>query len=95
MILKIEKVSGQDVTVFLLSGRMREDHLPELQNLLNAEPDMNKVVLDLSEVRLVEREAMKFLAACEARGAQLQSCPGYLREWMQKEKQSPYNGQGT
>lgn len=85
MILKIDKVSRQDVTVFLLSGRMNEDHLPELELLLNAEPDINKVILDLKEIRLVEREAMKFLAACEVRGAHLHNCPDYIREWMQKE----------
>jgi hypothetical protein len=86
MILKIEKVSRQDATVFVLSGQIRADYLPDLQVLLDAEPEMKKVVFDLKEIRLVEREAMKFLAACEARGAGLQNCPGYIRRWIEKEK---------
>lgn len=86
MILKIEKLSRRDGTVFVLSGQIREDHLPELHQLLDAEREMRKVTLDLKEIRLVEREAMKFLAACEARGAELHNCPGYIREWIEKEK---------
>lgn len=86
MILKIEKVSRQDGAVFVLSGRITEDHLPELRQLLDAEPEMKKVILDLKEIRLVEREAMKFLAACQARGVLLQNCPGYIHEWIEKER---------
>jgi hypothetical protein len=87
MILKIEKVSRQGATVFVLSGRIAGDHLAELQQLLDTELDLTKVILDLKEIRLVEREAMKFLAGCQARGAQLQNCPGYVREWMHRENQ--------
>jgi hypothetical protein len=34
-------------------------------------------------VRLVDREAVRFLAACEARGIQLKHCPSYVREWIE------------
>jgi hypothetical protein len=35
-------------------------------------------------VRLVDREAVRFLASCEARGIRLTSCPPYIREWIEK-----------
>jgi hypothetical protein len=95
MILKIDKVSRQDATVFVLSGRITEDYLPELQLLLDAEPEKKKVTLDLKEIRLVEREAMKFLAACQARGVELLNCPGYVREWIVKENHGFWGGQET
>ena len=58
--------------------------MPELQQLVNAEPDWASLTLDLREVRLVDREAVRFLAACEAKGIQLQYCPLYIREWIEK-----------
>jgi hypothetical protein len=39
-------------------------------------------VLDLHEVWLVDREAVRFLAWCEAQGARLVHCPAYIREWI-------------
>jgi hypothetical protein len=41
------------------------------------------MALDLEEVKLVDREAVRFLAACEARGIQLRNCPSYIREWIE------------
>jgi hypothetical protein len=38
------------------------------------------------EVRLADRDAVKFLKDCEARGMKLENCPEYVREWMESEK---------
>jgi hypothetical protein len=38
-------------------------------------------------VRLVNRDAIKFLADCEAGGTKLRNCPAYVREWIAKEKE--------
>lgn len=70
--------------VFDLSGRIEEKDVPELQNLLDAERLGADVTLDLDEVRLVDREAVRFLAACEARKIKLKNCPSYIREWIEK-----------
>jgi hypothetical protein len=40
----------------------------------------------LDQVRLVDRETVKFLKQCEADGAKLENCPAYIREWMEKER---------
>jgi hypothetical protein len=42
------------------------------------------VILDLVEVTLVDREAVRLLAACDARGIVLRNCPAFIREWMSK-----------
>jgi len=68
------------VAVFSVSGRIGEPQVSELQHILDAEGAYT--MLDLEEVRLAGREAVRFLAACEARGIQLKNCPSYIREWI-------------
>jgi anti-anti-sigma regulatory factor len=84
--LKIQKSANGRLVVFGLSGRIEERHVPQLQALFEAEDQ--GVMLDLSEVNLVDREAVRFLARCEARGVRLDNCPGYIREWILREKSS-------
>ena len=72
--------------VFTLSGRIQLEHLPELHNLLEFEAADRSIVVDLGEVRLVDRDTVKFLARCEADGVMLDNCPAYIREWMEKER---------
>ena len=38
------------------------------------------------DVRLADRDALKFLRDCEADGMKLENCPAYVREWMEWEK---------
>jgi len=40
----------------------------------------------LGEVRLADRDAVRFLRDCEADGMKLQNCPLYIREWIDREK---------
>jgi hypothetical protein len=63
--LRIRRSEEQGLTIIGLSGRIEEGHLEELEGLLKVEA-AKLVVLDLEEVRLVDREVVKFLAACEA-----------------------------
>ena len=46
--------------------------------------DTDPVALDLGEVTLADREAVRFLASLDARGVGLRNCPGFIREWMRK-----------
>jgi hypothetical protein len=79
--LKILRFDDNTSTIFALSGRIEESDLPELQTVLDAEPKMiADLTLDLQEVRLVSREAGRFLATCEAKGIKLKNCPGYIDE---------------
>jgi len=63
---------------------MTSEELPELKALFDT--DSRTIVLDLREVRLADRDAVKFLRDCEAHGMKLENCPAYIREWMDREK---------
>ena len=45
------------------------------------------VVLDLSEVTLVDRDAVNLIAMCALKNVELRNCPAFLREWVTKERQ--------
>jgi hypothetical protein len=46
----------------------------------------HRIVLDLEQVRLVDLDAVHFLAVCETKGIDLRHCPPYVREWILSEK---------
>ena len=70
--------------VFTLSGRMKAEEVAELKALFDR--DYKTIVLDLQDVRLADRDAVKFLRDCEANGMKLENCPEYVREWMERER---------
>lgn len=80
--LKIRRSENDGAPVFVLSGRIEEEHVLELQNLLSGETQRHDITFDLEEVRLVDRQVVKFLGACEGRGIRLRNCPSYVREWI-------------
>jgi hypothetical protein len=84
MTLRIERSVRQGIMVFTLSGRMKADEVAELKALFDA--DYRTIVLDLRDVRLADRDAVKFLRDCEADGVKLENCPAYVREWMDREE---------
>jgi anti-anti-sigma regulatory factor len=81
---RIQKSASDGVMVFTLSGRIEAEHLAELQRLLETED--RRLVLDLSEIELVDAETVKFLARREAAGNKLNNCPAYIRAWMARER---------
>jgi hypothetical protein len=84
MTLRIERSERQRFTVFTLSGRMEEGQVEELKELFDH--DYRDIILDLQEMRLADRDAVKFLSDCEADGMTLENCPAYIREWIDREK---------
>jgi predicted metal-binding protein len=84
MTLSIERSGRQRFTVFTLSGRLEAEEVAELKKLIDG--DYRNIILDLKDVRLADRDAVKFLKGCEADGMKLENCPAYVREWMDREK---------
>jgi hypothetical protein len=84
MTLRIERSVRQGITVFTLSGHMKAEEVAELMALFDA--DYRQIVLDLQDVRLADRDAVKFLRSCERDGMKLENCPAYVREWIEREK---------
>ena len=84
MTLRIERSARERFTIFTLSGRMETEHVVELQELFDH--DYRNIILDLQDLRLADRDAVRFLKGCEEDGMKLQNCPEYVREWMDREK---------
>jgi predicted metal-binding protein len=83
MTLRIERSAREGLTVFTLSGRMKGNQVAELKELFDT--DYRSIILDLQDVRLADRDAVKFLRSCERDGMKLENCPAYVREWMERE----------
>ena len=83
--LKIQRAENAKV-VFTLSGRIEIEDVAELQRLLALERVDHHMVLDLEDITLVDREAVTFLARCEADSIELKNCPAYIREWIAQER---------
>ena len=84
MTFKIEKYRDGDSTTIRLIGRMREEHLSELEKQIRESE--SKVVLDLEELNLVDVDAVRFLGMCETQGVALLNCSAYIRDWIGKER---------
>jgi hypothetical protein len=85
MTYRIHRAGTPDRVVFALSGDMDLDHTTRLQEFLATEAD-GHVTLDLKDVSLVHRAAVRFLAAAEAAGVRIVNCPEYVRSWIEAEK---------
>ena len=84
---KITRVTEAGFTRVIVSGRIGATQLPDLRQFIEAENATN-VVLDLTEVNLVDEEVVQFLLRCEGLGIGLVGCPAYIREWMVRERRS-------
>jgi anti-anti-sigma regulatory factor len=85
MSYRIERSTDARGVTFLLSGEMDSDHVAELEALMATESN-RLVFLDLTDVTVVNREAITFLAGVEAAGAVLVNCPEYVRSWIDAEQ---------
>jgi anti-anti-sigma regulatory factor len=85
MAFRIERLAGEgDITVLRVSGWIDAENVETLRDLL--EQENRKVAIDLSEVALINREAIRFLARSEANGVELRNCADYIREWVDRER---------
>ena len=82
MTFRIQTSAGLKVVIFKLSGKLDIEGVNELQRLFGIYGQDRKFILDLEDVGLVNRDALKFLASCKSNGTQLKNCPVYVREWI-------------
>lgn len=83
--LRIQRATESEL-VFSLAGRMRSDQVPALREFLRSEAPDHNLVLDLRELKLVDRDSVRFLAQIEAEGARLRNCSAFIREWILQER---------
>ena len=84
MTLRIERSSDRGHTTIRLIGRMRVEHVAEVQKEIEA--SSQAVTLDLEDVTLVDVEVVRFLGACETRGIELRNSSPYISDWIAKER---------
>jgi hypothetical protein len=66
-----------------VSGRIEAKNILELKMEIETHPSI--IALELSEVTLVDAEAVRFLTMTEAAGTELRNCPLFIREWIRRE----------
>ena len=84
VILKIEDVSSESETALTLSGRITSRDVQQLKARI-AEA-RGPVALELQQVRLVDLDAVHFLAAAERGGIELRDVPPFVRAWILLER---------
>ena len=83
--LKIRREANEEV-VFTVSGQIHEENIAELNELLGSEAEGRPIVLDLKDLTLVDREAVRFLEDCDSNSIKLKNCPAYICEWIARER---------
>jgi hypothetical protein len=80
--LRIHRTTGP-TAVFRISGQLHADNVDELCQLIDGEPAGGVPVLDLTDLVLADRDAVRLLRQYEANGrVVLRNCPAYVRTWM-------------
>jgi hypothetical protein len=69
--------------VLVVSGRITGEDVDMFRGVL--EQESGGVAIDLKNVLLVDRDAVKLLALSEANGTELRNCPPYIREWVKRD----------
>lgn len=83
--LETQSETTREIT-YALSGQLTQEHLPELKRLLSAAREGGRrVVLDLAGIVLVDRELVRWLAACPCLEVELVHCPAYVLSWIRCE----------
>jgi hypothetical protein len=65
---------------------MKAEHVADMEALFKSENSARQIVLDLKDLTLVDRDAVRFLENCETDGIKLRNCPDYIREWITRER---------
>jgi hypothetical protein len=85
--LRIQRVADGTITVLTVSGRLEAENIGELRQSLDLLPEGTAVALDLADLLLADREAIRFLGDREASGRiVLRHCPTYIRRWLESRK---------
>ena len=85
MTCRIDRFSTSEGLVLHISGRITGEDLDVLRTALE---DGSVVAVELAELELIDRDALKLLAISEANGIELRHCPAYIREWIRRERDS-------
>jgi len=83
--LRITRKANGEV-VFKVSGQLNAENVVEMETLFAAETKGKRIVLDCTDLRSVDGEAVKYLERWEADSIKLKNCGLYIREWIRRER---------
>jgi anti-anti-sigma regulatory factor len=83
--LRITRTANRQV-VFRISGQLNAQNVAEVARLIEEEKKGRRIVLDLTDLRSVDGEAVKFLEKWEAASIKLKNCGLYIRECIRRER---------
>jgi anti-anti-sigma regulatory factor len=89
--LRITRKAKGEV-VFKVSGQLTAENVTEMEALIAAETKGRRIVLDCTDLRLVDGQAVKFLEKWQADSIKLKNCGLYIREWIRRERQERKSG---
>ena len=82
--LRITREANGEV-VFKVSGQLSAENVAEMETLIAADKG-RRIVLDCTDLRSVDGEAVKFLEKWDADSIKLKNCGLYIREWIRRER---------
>jgi len=83
MTCRIDRLAIERDVVLRISGRIAAEDLDVLRTALE---EGRVVAIDLTEVELIDRDAVTLLARAEGDGIELRQSPAYIREWVTRER---------
>ena len=93
--LRIERTANGTNVLYRLSGRIEGNDLNELKTLIKSEPEGKRIVLDLKDLILAGRNAVKYLDHVEMADVELINAPAYIRAWIERERAGVLKRAGT
>jgi anti-anti-sigma regulatory factor len=80
------KAAIPSAAVVMLAGKVCAASLGALRRRIDrARRGRGGVVIDLSEVTLIDQPSLAFLATQRGAGVELVNCPAYIEPWLRKE----------
>jgi anti-anti-sigma regulatory factor len=86
MCILTPQTSAAGVATLALAGRVESDALPAIAGFIRRSREAgSQIVLDMSDVTLLDRTAAQFFARQRQHGVELINCPSYIEPWISRE----------
>jgi anti-anti-sigma regulatory factor len=92
--LRITKTGNGEV-VFRVSGELDAENVVEIEAVIGAEKKGTHIILELTDLRSVDAEAVKSLEKWEAASIKLKNCAAYIREWIRRRRVERQHEKGS